>query len=303
MLFAYDSVSHILLIATTGPANYAIIHYYRSDGDYGDHTTGDYNDYWGLHLWGDIEETIEWTSPKPFLGEDEYGRFAWVKLAPEATNVGFIIHRGDTKDGTDLDRFFNPSVTPEIWLQQDDDSHYGSQASAQGFATVRYHRPDGDYGDPTSPDYNDFWGLHLWGDAIDPSEGTGWTDPKKPDGIDDYGIFWDVLLQDPSQPLNFIIHRGDNKDPGPDQDFTPNDTATVWIQSGDVEIYAQRGAAEGMPLCIITGPPVTTAIPPAWITMISGVCMSGTGPRARAVGPSPSARPISTFLGLCMRCR
>jgi len=245
MLFAYDSDSHILLITTDSPDSYAIIHYYRSDGDYGDHTTGDYNDYWGLHLWGDIEETIEWTSPKPFLGEDEYGRFAWVKLAPGATNVGFIVHRGDTKDGTDSDRFFDPSVIPEIWIRQDDGSYYDSQASAQGFATIRYHRPDGDYGDPNSSDYNDFWGLHLWGDAIDPSEGTDWTDPKKPTGTDDYGIFWDVVLQDPAQPVNFIIHRGDNKDPGPDQAFTPNDTATVWIQSGEVEVYPQRGAAEG----------------------------------------------------------
>jgi pullulanase-type alpha-1,6-glucosidase len=248
MLFAYDSVSHILLIGADGPASYAIIHYYRSDGDYGDHTTGDYNDYWGLHLWGDAidpSESTDWTNPKPFTGEDEYGRFAWVKLSPDGGTVNFVVHRGDTKDGTDSDRNFDSNVTPEIWLQQDEGSHYGSQASAQGFATVRYHRTDGDYGDPGSIDYNDFWGLHLWGDAIDPSEGTGWTDPKKPDGIDDYGIFWHVLLQDPSQPFNFIIHRGDNKDPGPDQGFIPNDTATVWIQSGDVGVYAQRGAAEG----------------------------------------------------------
>jgi hypothetical protein len=34
-----------------------------------------FNDFWGLHLWGDIQETIDWTAPKPFLGEDEYGRF------------------------------------------------------------------------------------------------------------------------------------------------------------------------------------------------------------------------------------
>ena len=29
-------------------------------------------------------------------------------LASNASNVGFIVHRGDTKDGTDADRFFNP---------------------------------------------------------------------------------------------------------------------------------------------------------------------------------------------------
>jgi len=232
-------------VSDDGP-EYAIVHYYRDDGDYGDHTTGDYNDFWGLHLWGDIDETIEWTAPKPFLGEDEYGRFAWVKLNPEASNVEFIVHRGDTKDGTNDDRSFDPSLNPEVWLRQDDETIYTSQAEAQGYVTVRYHREDGDYGDPTSPDYNDFWGLHLWGDAIDPSEGTGWTTPKEPSGIDDYGAFWNILVADASQSVNFIIHRGDNKDPGPDQGFMPLDSATVWIQSGDETIFPQRGAAEGV---------------------------------------------------------
>jgi glycosidase len=222
---------------------YAIIHYNRSDGDYGDHTTGDFNDYWGLHLWGDIEETTEWTAPKPFLGEDEYGRFAWVKLAPNAENVGFIVHRGDTKDGTTADRFFNPAVTPEIWLKNDNANAYSSQAEAQGYVTIRYHRDDGDYGTP-SPDFNTYWGLHLWGDAIAPSEGTPWTSPKAPDGIDDFGAFWTIDIVDSSRPVNFIIHRGDNKDPGPDESFIPADIPTVWKQSLDETIYPSRGAAE-----------------------------------------------------------
>ncbi len=245
-----DKVENVVAVEETPPppgaASYAIIHYLRDDGDYGDHTTGDYNDYWGLHLWDGIDETIEWTAPKPFLGEDEYGRFAWVKLQPGATNVGFIVHRGDTKDGTDSDRFFDPSVNPEIWLRSDDAATYTSQAAAQGFATIWYHRDDGDYGDPTSDDYNDFWGVHLWGDAIDPAEATEWTLPKKPTGQGDYGIYWDVELQDPTLPLNFIIHRGDAKDPGPDQSYVPADNATVWIQSGDETIYEQQGAAENV---------------------------------------------------------
>jgi pullulanase-type alpha-1,6-glucosidase len=227
-----------------GGATYAVIHYFREDGDYGDHTTGDFNDFWGLHLWGDIEETIVWTAPKPFLGEDEYGRFAWVKLAPGASNVGFIVHRGDVKDGTTADRFFDPSLNPEIWIRQDDGNFYTSQAEAQGFVTIHYHRPDGDYGDPTSPDFNDFWGLHLWGDAIDPSEATDWTSPKPFDGEDDFGAFWTIQIVDATQPVNFIIHRGDTKDPGPDENFIPEENATIWKQSGDLAIYPQRGAAE-----------------------------------------------------------
>ena len=246
--FSYDLTTHILTIGSFGPATYAIVHYYRSDGDYGDHTTGNYNDFWGLHLWGDgidPSEATDWTQPKPFLGEDEYGRFAWIRLAPDGGNVNFIVHRGDTKDGTNSDRSFNSNANPEIWIKQDNGNEYATQASARGYAVVRYHRPDGDYGNPASPDYNDFWGLHLWGNAIDPSEATEWTNPKRPTGIDDYGAFWQVLLQDPAQPMNFIVHRGDTKDPGPDQGLFPDEIPTAWLQSGDVTIYPQRGAAEG----------------------------------------------------------
>lgn len=205
---------------------YAVIHYNRPDGNY---------DEWGLHLWGDIEETIEWSAPKPFLGEDEYGRFAWVKLSPNAQNVGFIVHRGDEKDGTTADRFFNPLQTPEIWLKAGDPATYTSQAAAQGYATIHYHRPDGVY---------DGWGLHLWGDGLGPGEGTAWDTPKPPTDIDDYGAYWNIAVTDVTVPLNFIIHNGDNKDPGPDQSFIPEVDASVWIMSGDETIYGQRGAAQ-----------------------------------------------------------
>jgi len=247
VLFRFRSATNLLTVSAPGPATYAIIHYYRADGDYGDHTTGDFNDFWGLHLWGDAidpAEGTQWTNPKPFLGETEYGRFAWIELAPGGGTVNFIVHRGDAKDGTDADRSFDANTNPEIWLKSGDGIEYSNQAAAQGFATVHYHRPDGNYGNPSSPDYNDFWGLHLWGDAIDPSEGTQWTNPKRPSGFDDYGAYWNIQLQDPSQALNFIIHRGDAKDPGPDQSVIPSELPTAWIQSGDVEIYAQRGAAE-----------------------------------------------------------
>jgi len=244
----HTSNTSVVTVAASlqGELPYAVIHYFRADGDYGDHTTGDYNDYWGLHLWDGIDETIDWTSPKPFLGEDEYGRFAWIKLAPNASNVGFIVHRGDAKDGTENDRFFDPFQTPEIWLKGGDATIYTSQAEAQGFITIHYHRDDGDYGDPSSSDFNDFWGLHLWGDAINPSEGTDWSNPKKPTGLDDYGPYWQVQIVDASQLVNFIIHRGDTKDPGPDQNFMPLENAGIWSESGDETIYPQRGAAENV---------------------------------------------------------
>ena len=103
--------------------DYAVVHYQRPAGDY---------DGWGFHFWGDIDQTVEWTSPVPLAGEDAYGPFAWVKLLPNAAEVGFIPHKGDEKD-PGPDRFFNPSQNPEIWLKQGDLTVYTSQADAQGY--------------------------------------------------------------------------------------------------------------------------------------------------------------------------
>jgi glycosidase len=298
----------------TGPAHpYALIHYNRPAGDYGDHTTGNSNDFWGLHLWGnaiDPSESTDWTAPKPFLGEDEYGRFAFVRLADDTQPVNFIVHRGDTKDPDNSpDRSFDPAAHPEIWLRQGDVNVYFSQAEAQGhatvhykctdcsgvtidatsngapvetgsppdavddygavfnlsladltvpltvtisnngvvdiagqmftptqtptawfqpgeqvvhpsrgaaedFAVIHYRRPAGDYGDPSSPDFNDFWGMHVWTGAVPQ---PAWTDPLKPAGQDVFGITFKVPLVDGASQLAYILHRGDTKDPGPDQ--------------------------------------------------------------------------------------
>ncbi len=215
-------------------SKYAVVHYQRADGDYGDPSTGNSNDFWGLHAFGDINETIEWTAPKQFAGEDDYGRFAWVELKPDAKNVGLIVHRGDIKDGTSADRFIDPSVTPEVWLRNDDATIYTSQAAAQGYATVHYQRPDNTY---------DGWGLHLWGDAIAPGVATEWASPRTADGVDEFGAYWRVPVTDPTKPLNFIIHRGDEKDPGPDQSLIPAEQATAWVMSGNETLHRTRSAA------------------------------------------------------------
>ena len=240
---------HAGVAAATEPPttdyDYTIIHYNRPAADYGDHTTGNFEDYWGLHLWGDAIDPIEvslWESPKPFLAEDEFGRFAWIRRGGTDSQVNFIIHQGNDKD-TDLDRMYDAEAQPEIWINAGDPVVYTSQADAQGFVTVRYHRDDGDYGTP-GPDFNTFWGLHLWGDGIDPAEATSWPSPKPPTGIDAYGAFWRIQIVDSSQPVNYIIHRGDTWDPGADESFVPAELPTVWKQSGDVAMYASHWAAE-----------------------------------------------------------
>lgn len=86
---------------------HARIHYHRPRGGYAG---------WGLHVWGDTQEKVEWTSPLPPTGQDDFGLYWDVRLSEDAQEVGFIIHKGDTKDpGPDM--FLHPQEDgDEIWV-------------------------------------------------------------------------------------------------------------------------------------------------------------------------------------------
>jgi hypothetical protein len=130
--------------------------------------------------------------------------------------VNFIVHRGDQKDPDGSpDRSFDPLDTASIWVESGDLSVYPQRGAAEGFAMIHYHRDDGDYGDPTSPDFNDFWGLHVWTGAASPT--SSWTDPLRPESPDVFGTRFRVDLVAGATELAYIMHRGDTKDPGPDQ--------------------------------------------------------------------------------------
>ena len=86
--------------------------------------------------------------------------------------VNFIIHRGDNKD-PGPDESFIPAELPTVWKQSGDEAIYPSRGAAEDFATIHYHRDDGDYGDNTSPDFNDFWGMHVWDGALNPNRVAG----------------------------------------------------------------------------------------------------------------------------------
>ena len=99
-----------------------------------------------------------------------------------------------------------------------------------GTVRLHYHRPGGDYGNYQSSNFNDYWGLHVWTGA---ASGTGWTSPLKPAGSDAFGVYFDVPLQTGATQLSYILHRGDSKDPGPDQSLdVSNSGPEVWQESG-----------------------------------------------------------------------
>ena len=69
-------------------------------------------------------------------------------------------------------------------------NQYSQRGAAENFVTIHYHRPDSDYGDYSSTDYNDYWGLHTWNGAAT----TVWTSPLKPLKIDNFGLVFNINL-------------------------------------------------------------------------------------------------------------
>ncbi|MCX9158240.1 diguanylate cyclase [Niveibacterium sp. 24ML] len=111
-----------------------------------------------------------------------------------------------------------------------------------GYARIHFQRSDGRY---------EGWGLHVWGDGHALGSDVLWTDPLKPTGTTDYGIYFDIPLQEGATVINFIVHRGSEKSVATDQ-LLPLDefNREVWVRAGDEKLYAQPPAT----------PPVKAAI-------------------------------------------
>jgi hypothetical protein len=212
------------------------IHYHRDDGMYGS-PSADFNTFWGLHLWGDAvdpSELTEWASPKAPTASDGYGVLWTVQIVDSSMPVNFIIHRGDLKD-PGPDESFIPVEMATVWKQSGDTAMYPSRAAALNQAVIHYHRDAGDYGDPASSNFNDFWGLHAFEGSV---VLNSWLDPVRWDRLDVFGPVFEVDMTDAAPRLGYILHRGDLKDPGPDQFLVFDDWGhEVWqIQGADAAL-------------------------------------------------------------------
>ncbi|MEI7057240.1 pullulanase-type alpha-1,6-glucosidase [Nocardioides sp. CCNWLW239] len=188
--------------------DYAVVHYRRTDGDY----TG-----WRLRTGDQSGE---------FSGRDAYGAFAWIKLPDGASSMTYTIEKDGSTDGAE--RTIELAETGEVWVEAGRDGQQTTRpegvypAPDTSKAVIHFHRPDGDY---------DGWGLHTWTGAANPTE---WSKPLQPTGKDAYGVTFEVPLVDGATSLNYIVHKGDEKD-------IPNDRSLdlttygheVWLSSGD----------------------------------------------------------------------
>ena len=100
-------------------------------------------------------------------------------------------------------------------------------------ARVHYTRPDATY---------EGWRLHVWEDTTQPTE---WENGLEISGEDEYGVYWEVGLTENAETLNFIVHKGDEKDPGPDMSLDIGEMGQeVWLVSGDSAVYTEQPSSE-----------------------------------------------------------
>ncbi|WNM34664.1 pullulanase-type alpha-1,6-glucosidase [Streptomyces sp. Li-HN-5-11] len=226
-------------VPTASSRDYVIVHYKRADGDYGD---------WGLYAWGDIAdgESTTWPAGHPFTGRDAYGAFAYVRLKPGASSVGFLVVDKDGNKDVSADRSIDVGRTGEVWVEQGKPDvltqRPGYPAQDTTKAVIHYHRPDGNY---------DGWGLHVWTGAAHP---TDWSDPLKPVKTDAYGAVFEVPLTEGATSLSYIIHKGDDKDLPADQslDLKAANGHEVWLVSGQDKPLLPQPAGSAAALDLTT---------------------------------------------------
>ncbi|MGW1326448.1 pullulanase-type alpha-1,6-glucosidase [Streptomyces antibioticus] len=225
-------------VPTASSRDYAVVHYQRTDGDYDD---------WGLYAWGDIAdgEATNWPDSHPFTGRDAYGAFAYVKLKPGASSVGFLVIDKQGNKDVSADRTIDVTRTGEVWIEQGEADvrterpDYPAQDKTK--AVLHYHRADGDY---------DGWGLHTWTGAAQP---TDWSNPLKPVRTDAYGAVFEVPLAEGATSLSYIVHKGDEKDLPSDQslDLRANGNE-VWLLGGQEKYLLPQPAGSAAALDLTT---------------------------------------------------
>jgi len=228
-----------------GTCTEVIVHYHRPGSDYGD---------WGLHIWGPTDvQGVTWDSPFMPTGEDDYGLIWAVPMADGADHLNYIVHKGDEKDPGPDQRLSFTNKACEIWLLQGEDTQFTNADDAlsgnitlvdidltespevgENQVIVHYRRIRGDYTD---------WGLHVWGSTPLVGEVT-WNEPLMPTGQDVYGLYWVINVNEDAYNVNYIVHLGDEKDPGPDQQLVFEDKGReIWLIQGSGDQFSNPEAA------------------------------------------------------------
>lgn len=194
-----------------GAATTLTVHYRRTDAVY----TG-----WQLHSFG-VAKDPGWNVGYDPSSIDSFGAIYNVPLNADSGVVGYLFHKGDTKDHGNADQSYTLKAgANEIWRVQDDATTYTSNplgAATPDISTLRVHykRYDSNF---------DVWGLHMWdGGGINvPALKAGvvvndWNNPVAFTSMNNYSavssgeVMLDIPVLNPQQDalrtsVEFIIH-------------------------------------------------------------------------------------------------
>ena len=174
---------------------------------------------------------------QPFTGEDSYGAFAWVKLKPGATNVGFLVveqrHEGCRQrpldrrdpDRRGLDQAGRPDALP-------DGRPPPASRTRRSTRTPRSSTTAG----PTATTTG--WGLHLWDGAANPTD-VGRAVAARSSRRLRRGV--PRAAGRGRDRAGYIIHNGDTKDQPDDQWLTFSAAGReVWVLAGQEADVCRR---------------------------------------------------------------
>jgi hypothetical protein len=227
------------------------VHYRRLNGDYAG---------WQIHTWNAARDP-GWNQGHAAAGSDAFGAVFEVPLVAHSGTVGYLFHKGDTKDHGNADQAY--TLQPgrnEIWRTEGDGATYrsnplGTLPPDLHTVRVRYKRFDGQYA---------AWGLHLWAaGGVDAARLPGLSIDRWAEAIplaampgyrvDGGDVVFDIPVLNPKEDasrkaLAFVIHglapRQDDKDGRPDDirvDYGSlavlSGVAGIQLVQGDATVY------------------------------------------------------------------
>lgn len=142
-------------------------------------------------------------------------------------------------DGNNLAIENTGMMLVDVTLDATDTSAPTLSLSQSDAVVVHYYRADGDY-------MTDAWGIHVWGDGIDPEYVTAWDDYRTFTDTDDFGALIYVPIDDDTQAFNFIIKSASAQSDNLEGNILNDGARTVtelWYNHGGTTVYTDEASA------------------------------------------------------------
>jgi pullulanase-type alpha-1,6-glucosidase len=236
------------------------VHYHRPDASYAG---------WSVVVTGGAAPGVVTSS-----STDGFGAVYDLTLSPGATTLSFSLDQGGAPDAAGALSVDVSGTARVVYVFSGSAKAIPRELPAIPAAdqvAVYYTRADTAY---------DGWGLHAWGKRV--FSPTAWAVPLQATGTPDPDLGAGFLLKiqsstssEPSCAVGnvcVIVHKGDVKDPGPDQAFTPDVMGNiVFVTSGNGTITSsprQAGALDikGASAHLLASDTVAWDLPSAAIT-------------------------------------